>query len=157
MEDVPCPSCCSRWESIDNYSDSEVSMNTYKWTCTACETPNLLVHDPDEKGHMALSCKQCGAAGQFETESQTVKLHYPPGEPFPTGLMSTCSTTVAPDTQLMLGLERVERLAKMSAPFPYSPTKEDREDERQRNKHTRLALGVMNNAKKRRWPWQTGR
>jgi hypothetical protein len=73
-------------------------MNTYKWTCKGCETPNIFNHDPDEEGQVALSCVKCGTPGVFEPKERVV-LHYERGEPFPTGL-DYCSTSVYPG-QLM--------------------------------------------------------
>ena len=41
-------------------------MNTYKWTCKACETPNVLVHNPLSQAQVALNCLKCGHPGVFE-------------------------------------------------------------------------------------------
>lgn len=68
-------------------------MNTYKWVCKGCDSPNILVHDPETPGQMSLNCDNCGTAGTFEPKDKTVTLHYEKGEPFPTGLrIDTCST-----------------------------------------------------------------
>ena len=47
-------------------------MNTYKWTCKGCETPNVLVHDFEKAEQIALNCLKCGTPGLFEPVSQTV-------------------------------------------------------------------------------------
>ena len=135
------------------------TMNTYKWTCKACETPNIFIHDPDVEGQVALNCKQCGAAGQFE--KGTVSLHYEKGEPFPNGLMSTCSTSLmSSDTfipNLMVSEQLYEfgkpRMNPGTAPDPTFPTEEDLEYKRSHDKYMRLALEKKNGAKRRRWPW----
>jgi hypothetical protein len=47
-------------------------MNTYKWVCKGCETPNIFVHDPEEPGQVALNCKQCGSAGELVEEEERI-------------------------------------------------------------------------------------
>ena len=69
-------------------------MNTYEWICKACDTPNALVHDPDDEKQIALSCLKCGSPGLFEPKTKTI-LHYEKGEPFPTGRTAVCSTGVS--------------------------------------------------------------
>lgn len=54
-------------------------MNTYRWTCLACKSPNVLVHDESKEGHIALNCKQCGEPGVFEPEGKTVLMQGYPG------------------------------------------------------------------------------
>lgn len=75
-------------------------MRTYKWTCLACKSPNILVHDESKVGQIALNCDNCGEAGQFEARDGKV-LHYEKGEPFPTGWASTSMTAVHSSEQVM--------------------------------------------------------
>ena len=81
-------------------------MNTYKWTCLACKTPNLLVHDETKEGHFALNCKQCGEPGVFEPEEQRIRMS--PGFPHTyVDVISTDMTTV---------LDSAHHLASASEP-----------------------------------------
>jgi hypothetical protein len=46
-------------------------VNSYKWTCLACKTPNIFVHDDSKEGQVYLSCVQCGEPGVFQPEDPT--------------------------------------------------------------------------------------
>ena len=134
-------------------------MNSYQWTCPACQTPNALFVDNTTPGQVALNCKQCGEPGLFEKDTGSV-LHYELGEPFPTG-MSTCSTSLmSSETSLLVSLETTERLGQLgtprTGPDPTIPTEEDLEYKRSHDEYIKLAYGEKN-AKKRRWFWQTDR
>lgn len=65
-------------------------MNTYRWTCLACKSPNVLVHDESKEGQIALNCKQCGEPGVFEPEEQRIRMS--PGFPEAYTHVNTCST-----------------------------------------------------------------
>ena len=72
-------------------------MNTYRWTCLACKSPNVLVHDESKEGQIALNCKQCGEPGVFEPEEQRIRMS--PGYPEAyTPVISTCSTDMMIDS-----------------------------------------------------------
>ena len=62
-------------------------MNTYKWTCLACSTPNILVHDTSKEGQVHLSCQQCGEPGVFEPHAQVVRMSQH-------DIMAVCSTSM---------------------------------------------------------------
>ena len=53
-------------------------MNSYQWTCPACKTPNIFIHDTSVAGQVSLNCKQCGEPGVFE-ENKTITMS--PGYP----------------------------------------------------------------------------
>ena len=65
-------------------------MNTYKWTCLACKTPNVLVHDETKEGHFGLNCTQCGEPGVFESEEMRIRMS--PG--FPEAFIDVHSTNM---------------------------------------------------------------
>ena len=51
----------------------DILMNTYQWTCLACKSPNVLVHDESREGQIALNCQNCGEPGVFEPKKSRIR------------------------------------------------------------------------------------
>ena len=78
-------------------------MTTYKWTCLACKTPNILVHDESKEGQTSLGCRACGEPGVFEHETKKVWMH--PG-----------TTPAYASTEMLTTLDSAQSLARHGSP-----------------------------------------
>lgn len=47
-------------------------MKTYKWTCIGCDSPNIVCHDANKEGQIALNCHNCGTPGKFPERKENV-------------------------------------------------------------------------------------
>jgi transcription elongation factor Elf1 len=67
-------------------------MKTYKWTCKACETPNILTIREGTDKQYTLSCGKCGQPGEFEPKTERVHM-----------MGDICSTTYYPGVPVVIG------------------------------------------------------
>ena len=94
-------------------------MNTYRWTCLACKTPNILAHDETIEGQVGLNCTQCGEPGVFEPDDMRIRVS--PG--FPGAYVDVISTNMPAMMDSAQGIDYAS--PKRIAKIPYHWTEED--------------------------------
>ena len=92
------PGVCIDLGFTNDVTKRRETMNSYKWTCKGCETPNVFVHDPEEPGQISLSCNKCGTPGILVKEDERVVVRQ-------VGYVDTCSTDFFPNTALLSSSE----------------------------------------------------
>ena len=109
--------------------EDDILMNSYQWTCPACKTPNIFIHDTSVAGQVSLNCKQCGEPGVFE-EDKTITMSpgYPEISVMATGMDTNATSSsdtpppvgyhdrFAPHPSIITSLQVSEEIARIGKP-----------------------------------------